>query len=139
MLQKMFRSLFVAPLALMLMASPAAEAGRLQPIYTPDPIEIPAGKSGEEVKQGIRKALFSLDFKTKDIGPGQLEATHVKNSKDMVHTAVLSIQYDSKTVRIRYKDSKDLNYDQKAGEIHGTYNRWVRNVEKRIRGNLGSY
>ena len=137
--QKIFRSLLMAPLALMLLASTAAEAARIEPIYTPDPIEIPAGKSGEEVKLGIRKALFSLDFKTKEIGPGQLEATHIKNSRDRVHTAVLSIQYDSKTVRIRYKDSKDLNYNSKTGEIHGTYNRWVRNVEKRIRGNLGSY
>ncbi len=139
MLQKISRLMLMAPLAAMLMASPSAEAGRLQPIYTPDPIEIPAGKGADEVKLAIRKALFGLDFKTKDIGPGHLEATHVKQSKDMAHTAVLTIKVDSKTVRISYKDSKDLNYDEKAGEIHGTYNRWVRNVEKRIRSDLGSY
>ncbi len=139
MLQKIFRLMFLAPLAAMLMASPSAEAGRLQPIYTPDPIPVPAGKGINEVKEAIHKALFSLDFKTKDTGPGELETTHVKHSKDMEHTAVLTIKYDSKTVRISYKDSKDLNYDQKSGEIHGTYNRWVHNVEKRIRGNLGSY
>lgn len=139
MLQKISRLMLMAPLAAMFMASPSAEAGRLQPIYTPDPIEVPAGKSVEHVKQAIHKALFGLDFKTKDIGPGHLEATHVKNSKDMAHTAVLTIEYDSKIVRISYKDSKDLNYDQAKGEIHGTYNRWVRNVEKRIRSELGSY
>lgn len=139
MLQKFFRLMLMAPLATLLLASPPAEAGRLQPIYTPDPIEVPAGKSAEDVKQAIRKALFSLDFKTKDIGPGHLEATHVKNSKDLVHTAVLTIKYNSKTVHISYKDSKDLNYDQAKGEIHGTYNRWVHNVEKRIRSDLGSY
>ena len=137
--QKFSRLLLMAPLATLLMASSSAEAGRLQPIYTPDPIEVPAGKSVEDVKKSLRKALFSLDFKTKDIGPGHLEATHVKNSKDMVHTAVLTIKYDNKTVRISYKDSKDLNYDQTKGEIHGTYNRWVHNVEKRIRSDLGSY
>jgi hypothetical protein len=139
MLQTIFRPMYMLALAALLMASPWAEAGRLQPIYTPDPIDIPAGKSANDVNQGIRKALFSLDFKTKEIGPGHLEATHVKHSRDMEHTAVLTVKYDSKTVRITYKDSKDLNYDPKEGEIHGTYNRWVRNVEKRIRSNLGSY
>ena len=139
MLIKLIRFIAMAPFAILLLASPPAQAGKMQPIYTPEPFDIPAGKSAEEIKVGIRKALFSLDFKTKEIAPGHLEATHVKHSKDMVHMAVLTIKYDAKAVRITYKDSKDLNYDPAAGEIHGTYNRWVKNVEKRIRSNLGSY
>ena len=139
MLKKLIRFMAMTPFAVMLMASPSAQAGKIQPIHTPEPIEIPAGKSAEEIKTGIRKALFGLDFKTKEIAPGHLEATHVKRSKDMEHTAVLTIKYDAKTVRIMYKDSKDLNYDPGAGKIHGTYNRWVKNVEKSIRSNLGSY
>lgn len=136
---KIYRILFMFPLVPLFVGSPAAEAARIQPLYTPDPIEVPAGKGPAEVKLAIRKALFSLDFKTRELGPGTLEATHAKHSKDQEHTAVLSIQYDTRTVLIRYKDSKDLNYDASSGEIHATYNRWVRNVEKRIRGNLGSY
>ena len=139
MLIKLIRFMVLAPFALLLLASPPAQAGKLQPLYTPEPIDIPAGKSAEEIKTGIRKALFNLDFKTKEIAPGHLEATHVKHSKDKEHTAVLTIKYNAKVVRITYKDSKDLNYDPAAGEIHATYNRWVRNVEKSIRGNLGSY
>lgn len=136
---KLIRFMAIVPFAVLLMTSSPVQAGKIQPIYTPDPIEVPAGKSTEEVKMVIRKALFDLDFKTKEVAPGHLEATHVKRSKDKEHTAVLTIKYDAKMVRIAYKDSKDLNYDQAAGEIHGTYNRWVKNVEKRIRGNLGSY
>lgn len=139
MLIKLIRFMAMTPFAMLLMASPSAQAGKLQPIYTPEPIEIPAGKSAKEVKTDIQKALFGLDFKTKEIAPGHIEATHVKHSKDMEHTAVLTIKYDAKTVRIMYKDSKDLNYDPGAGKIHGTYNRWVKNVEKSIRSNLGSY
>ncbi len=139
MLQKIFHLMFIAPLAVMLMASPTAEASRLQPIYKPDPIAVPAGKSISDVKEAIRKALFSLDFKTKDVAPGEMESAHTMQSRGKEYTAVLAIKYDSKTVRISYKDSKELNYDQKSGVIHATYNRWVHNVEKRIRGNLGSY
>jgi hypothetical protein len=137
MLQKLFRFTAIVPFMAMLIASPSAEASRIQPIYTPDPIEVPAGKSANDVKSAVRKALTGLDFQVKDMGPGHMEATHVKHSRDMAHTAVLTIKYDTKAVHISYKDSKDLNYDQAKGEIHGTYNRWVQNVEKRIRSELG--
>lgn len=139
MLQKLFRLTAIVPFMAMLIASPSAEAGRTQPIYTPDPIEVPPGKSHEEVRKAIRKALFAKDWAVKEIAPGQIEGKHTKQGKDVMHVAVITIRYDTKAVHIAYKDSKELNYDAKSATIHHTYNGWVRNVEKYIRSYLDSY
>jgi hypothetical protein len=64
---------------------------------------------------------------------------HQESGKDKLHVAVLEVRFDTKNVRIGYKDSQELNYDKAAGVIHKTYNNWVRNLEKNIRANLGAY
>jgi hypothetical protein len=125
---------FVALLAL------PAYAANTAPIYTPEPIQVPAGKSAEEVKKAVRKALFDKDWEIREIGPGHLQGKHTKSGgKDKLHVAVLDVRFDTKSVRIGYKDSQELNYDKASGAIHKTYNNWVRNLEKNIRANLGAY
>lgn len=126
------------PFAALLIASPLVQAA--EPIYTPDPIVVPAGKDAEVVRQAVRKALFKRGFEIKEVGAGHIESKHTKSGrKGAQHIAVLTIKFDSKSVRISYKDSQDLDYDAKDGTIHKTYNRWVRSVEKDIRASLGSY
>ena len=122
-----------------LLAVPAY-AANTAPIYTPEPIEVPAGKSTEEVKKAVRKALFDKDWEIREIGPGHVQGKHTKSGgKDKLHVAVLDVRFDTKSVRIGYKDSQELNYDKASGVIHKTYNNWVRNLEKNIRANLGAY
>lgn len=131
--------LFAALPFVVLLAMPAY-AANTAPIYTPEPIQIPAGKSAEDVKKAIRKALFDKDWEIREIGPGHLQGKHSKSGgKDRMHVAVVDVHFDSKTVRIGYKDSQELDYDKAAGVIHKTYNNWVRNLEKNIRANLGAY
>ncbi|HEX9625646.1 MAG TPA: hypothetical protein VGA00_01780 [Acidiferrobacterales bacterium] len=126
------------PFAALLFASPLTHAA--EPIYTPEPIVVPAGKSQEAVRQAIRKALFSKNFEIKEVGGGHIEGKYTKSGrKGARHVAVITVRYDAKAVKISYKDSEDLDYDAKDGTIHKTYNRWVRNVEKSIRASLGSY
>lgn len=131
--------LFAALPFVVLLAMPAY-AANTAPIYTPEPIQIPADKSAEDVKKAVRKALFEKDWEMREIGPGHLQGKHAKSGgKDRQHVAVLDVRFDAKSVRISYKDSQELDYDKAAGVIHKTYNNWVRNLEKNIRANLGAY
>ena len=131
--------LFAALPFVALLAMPAY-AANTAPSYTPEPIQVPAGKGAEDVKKAVRKALFDKDWEIREIGPGHLQGKHTKSGgKGKLHVAVLDVRFDSKSVRIGYKDSQELNYDKESGVIHKTYNNWVRNLEKNIRANLGAY
>lgn len=116
-----------------------AHAGKNDPLYTPEPIQVPAGKSGDDVKKAVKKALFDKGWDSRDVGSGHVQAKYTKTGKRESHTAVIDVKFDSKTVRIGYRDSENLNYNKEKGTVHGTYNRWVRNVEKNVRANLGAY
>jgi len=131
--------LFAALPFAVLLAMPAY-AANTAPMVTPDPIQVPAGKSAEEVKKAVRKAMFDKDWEVREIGPGHLQGKHTKSGgKGKLHVAVLDVRFDAKSVRISYKDSEELNYDKESGVIHKTYNNWVRNLEKSIRANLGAF
>jgi len=121
-----------------LLAVPAY-AANTAPLYKPEPIEVPAGKSADDVKKAVRKALFEKDWEVREIGPGHLQGKHTKTSRGKSHVAVVDVRFDTKSVRISYKDSEELNYDAGAGIIHKTYNNWARNLEKNIRSNLGAF
>jgi len=137
MTSAVIRLFAVLPLVALL-ATPAQAAGTA-PIYAPEPIQIAAGKSTEAVRKAIRKAMFDKEWEIREIGPGHLQGKHTKSGKDKTHVAVIDVRFDTKNVRIGYKDSQELNYDKAAGVIHKTYNGWVRNLEKNIRANLGAY
>ena len=138
MLRAVIRLFAILPF-IALLAVPAY-AANTAPIYTPEPIQVPAGKGAEDVKKAVRKALFDKDWEIREVGPGHLQGKHTKSGgKGKLHVAVLDVRFDSKSVRIGYKDSQELNYDKESGVIHKTYNNWVRNLEKNIRANLGAY
>ena len=63
-------------------------------------------------------------------GPGQIEG--VLSLRD--HRAVVTVNYDTTSYSIKYKDSSNLNYHGKS--IHKNYNGWVENLDKAIRSNL---
>jgi len=137
MLGHIARSSFVAVLFTMLAAVPAHAA---HPIYNPSPISVPAGKGIEHVKKAIRKACFDKGWEVREIAAGQMQAKYSKSGRrGATHIAVVNIRYDAKRIRISYKGSQDLDYDAGAGTIHGTYNRWVQNLERNIRANLGAF
>ena len=121
-----------------LLAMPA-QAASTAPMYKPEPIQVPAGKGPEAVKKAVRKAFFDKNWEAREIGPGHLQGKHTKSGKGKLHVAVVDVRFDAKSVRISYKDSQELNYNKESGVIHKTYNNWIRNLEKNIRANLGSY
>ncbi len=135
MFKKLVTLAATVPLLLFLAAGPV-QAGKHDPIYVPQPIQVPAGKGAGEVKNVVKRALFDKNWQVRETGPGHIQGEYTKSGK---HTAVIDIKYDAKTVSINYKDSKNLNYNKENNTIHGTYNNWVRNVEKNIRSGLGAY
>ena len=120
---------------LALLAAPA-QAARTAPVYTPEPIQVPAGTGLGEVKKAVRKALLDKHWDVREIGAGHLQGKHIKSSKKGAYTAVVDIKFDAKTVRIGYKSSENLDYNKEDGSIHKTYNNWVKYLEKNIRANL---
>lgn len=122
-------------LVLSLLAAPAW--ARLENVYNPDPIQVPAGKSMEQVRQAIRKALVDKGFNVRELGPGHIEGKYNRSGRGgLEHVAVFNVRFDNKIVRITYKSSKDLNYDPATKQIHSTYNKWIRTAEKHIRARL---
>jgi hypothetical protein len=134
MLRKIIHWFAVLPLVA-LVAAPAY-AARTAPIYTPEPIQVPAGKNVEAVKSAIKRACFDKGWNTREVGPGHIQAKYTKQNK---YTAVVDIKYDAKTVRILYNNSENLNYDAGQKIIHKTYNNWIHYLEKNIRADLGAY
>jgi len=130
----------IATLPFVALLAMPAYAARTEPVYTPKPIQVPAGKSVGDVNKAVRKALFDKGWAIREIGPGHLQGKHSKSGgRDRVHIAVLEVRFDAKSVRISYKDSQELNYDKATGVIHRTYNSWVHNLERNIRSNLGAF
>ena len=46
---------------------------------------------------------------------------------------VVAITYDARSFTIDYVSSENLQYDDEEGRIHRGYNRWVANLEERIK------
>ncbi len=116
-----------------LIAGPAS-AAKLQDVYNPPPIPVPAGKSLEQVKKAIHQGLAQKGFQYKDTGANQVQAKYIRPSKKGDYVAVFNVNYDTTSVRITYKDSENLNYSD--GKIHPTYNKWIRTAENYIRLSL---
>lgn len=126
----------VVVFAVLAASPPAADAKKLAPVYNPEPI--PVGKANaEQVRKAIRQALSKRGWAAKDQGPGHVVGTLSVRK----HMAKVDIRFDGKTVRIKYKDSEELNYkkDGDAELIHPNYNKWVQNLENDINFALSDY
>lgn len=69
----------------------------------------------------------------KPIAPGQLEATNVVRGK---HTVVVDIVFNTETYSIKYKDSKNMDWDAATRTIHPNYNTWVKLLEADIKAEI---
>ena len=130
--------LLLAIIALLFQGNAAAWARSApEPVYNPE-FEV-SGKSLAEIKKAIRKSVFRRNWEiTKESG-GSYIAQYIKTSKRSSLKVVVNISYSANRVSMRYVDSEGLSYDKAEGTIHRTYNRWVKNLEKDIRGELGAY
>lgn len=80
----------------------------------------------KQVKSAIVQVAVKLGWNVKDKGNEHLVATLDARG----HIAVVDIRYSTKSYSIHYKNSLKLDYDGK--NIHRKYNKWVKNLQRRI-------
>ena len=88
----------------------------------------------DDVQQAIIRAGASLGWIIKPVSPGVLEGILDVRK----HRAVVTISFDLEKYSILYKDSENLKYDETDLSIHGNYNKWVRNLDNKIRVQLST-
>ena len=119
---------------LFLMGAMLACGKRLPAIYNTDNIAISQSSEKtlalEEIRAAIVKAASDKGWQANPEKPGLIIATYHRNNI----MAQVSITYSKKNYKITYKDSENLRYTD--GKIHGTYNRWVRNLSLQIQKDL---
>jgi len=107
-----------------------------KPIYNVDNAAVVTGAgaapSQADVRRAIVEAAASKGWTVKDIDPTHLQATHVARK----HMAQVVIEYSTSSYSITYEDSLKLKYN--GTTIHRNYNRWIRNLEHRIRQRLAA-
>lgn len=119
--------------SLMLVLSVASvQARRVTALLTPDRVTLKRTDGQPSSQDQVRKAILngSLPFGWVLVAdkPGSLDLSYTKQGGG--HMAVVRIDYDAQSYQINYVSSVNLNYE--PGQIHPTYNGWVRNLTTRI-------
>ncbi|SPP64788.1 hypothetical protein [Nitrospira lenta] len=98
------------------------------------PVATATGKelTMEQVQKAIVEAGLSLRWIMTPDKPGHILGTQNARS----HTAVVDIDYTTKSYSITYKDSVNLKYNADKQTIHEAYIGWVRNLDNAIKGRL---
>lgn len=101
----------------------------------PAPVRVPAGKTTENVKEAILKALPQRGWIGTEIAPDVIEARFDKNGK---HTLVVDLKYDAATVAMTYKNSVNLDYKivDNQQKLHRKANSWMKNLSQDIAAGL---
>ena len=117
----MRRQLFVA-LMVLAFSLPLLAA---VPLVDPQPIAVPAGLTAKEVSRGIRMGLTQRSWIINKEHPESTEATLVIRK----HTVRVQLDYDTKTVALKYVDSTNLGYglgkDGQTRVIRKKYGPWM--------------
>ena len=87
----------------------------------------------DEMKQAITRAGVNLGWVMREQSPGMIEGRLALRD----HLAVVEIPYSRSGYSIRYKDSRNLNYD--GENIHKNYNGWVQRLDQSIKAQLSQY
>lgn len=85
-----------------------------------------------EVEMAIVRAGADLGWTIQPQCPGHLRGTLSIRS----HRAVVDIVLRGSHYSIRYRDSRELDYDPAAGTIHKNYNSWVEELDRAVQAEL---
>lgn len=85
-----------------------------------------------EIGKAIVTAGVSLGWQMKETKPGIIMGTYSSGNV----TAVVDVNYNTKSYSIVHKDSTGLSYTGQT--VHERYNMWVRNLDQRIRAQLSA-
>jgi hypothetical protein len=127
--------LLVLLLAISILVPFAAHARASVPVESPQQVTLVAPKSGvptvDKVRESIGAAASAHGWQVTSEQPGQLTLRNLIRNKFVV---VVNVFYDSKSVRLEYVSSENLNYELRSGVayIHPKYNEWVKLLLKDI-------
>ncbi|HEC30312.1 MAG TPA: hypothetical protein ENI65_12065 [Gammaproteobacteria bacterium] len=88
------------------------------------------GVALDNITKAIVRAGIALGWNMRVVKPGHIEATLYLRT----HMAKVDVTYNNKDYSIKYKDSKNLDYD--GTQIHSNYNGWVSNLSNGINAQL---
>ena len=102
-----------------------------KPIYSVHNAAVVTGSGSApslaDVRRAIVEASNSKGWTVKDINTTHMQVTH----RVRKHMAQVVIEYSTSSFSIAYDDSIRLRYN--GTTIHRNYNRWIRNLEHRIK------
>ncbi len=116
--------------AMLAVAGVPAVAGKQDPMAIPayEKVEPTNGiaPSAARIKAAIVHAGKSRGWTVADSEPGKVTLRYAPRT----HEVIVAVRYDANGFKIEYVSSKEMNYEIKRGtpEIHGNYNRWIRNL-----------
>ncbi len=116
--------------------------GLAPPAFATDPIvdliDIPTPMTADgraftldEVRRAIFNACLKRGWTPRIDTDGTIVASILVRGR---HYAEVGIGWATHSYSIRYRDSRELDYDAEDREIHGNYNRWVDLLSKGIQG-----
>lgn len=88
----------------------------------------------EAVKLAIISACRKRGWSPVIAGTNQISASILVRSK---FHAEVEIPYNAKSYSIKYKSSRELDYDEEKGKIHRNYNKWVAMLSASIQREFG--
>lgn len=83
----------------------------------------------DEVRRAIFNGCLKRGWTPRIDADGTIVASILVRGR---HFAEVGIAWDADSYSIRYRDSRELDYDAEDREIHGNYNRWVDLLSKGI-------
>lgn len=90
------------------------------------------GVSQADVRKSVILAAEDLGWQTQEVNGNLVKATITRKG----YNATVNINYSKSSYDITYVSSEGLNYDPDKKTIHGTYNRWLDNLNREIKRNL---
>lgn len=105
---------------------------RTAPVLNIDAQPISGKHTMQQVEKAIVRAGRTLGWRMHPKESGRMEGVLYLRT----HMAKVDIMYDTSKYSIKYKDSSNLEYDDKTGTIHSNYNGWIENLNKAIQVQL---
>ncbi len=118
------KALWLGPVLALVFFSASAIAS--EALVDPPAISVPPGLTEKVVAKSIRLGVAQRGWIVTRQDPGYMESTlHLRT-----HVARVGINYDTRSIQIRYLASENLDYAIKKGvpRIHGNYLKWVNNM-----------
>ncbi|MDR1489359.1 MAG: hypothetical protein LBS65_02575 [Desulfovibrio sp.] len=99
-----------------------------RPIETISNVPVGNNLSKEAVARAITQGGAAQGWSMVRLNDNTIEGTLLQRQ----HTVVVTIPFTANSYSIIYKSSGNMKADPGTGEIHRSYNRWVRNLQKAI-------